>query len=127
LFCAVCALPPLAQALRASSASTHDGTATAQRAHATQRGACRQLQGSQKVRGYITCSTTSCTICTAFLLWRFKPQIIKVRGELAHTLLALGKNIGATIRRTHKSMMLDDIGAKSESKISMRGKARAQR
>ena len=58
------------------------------------------------MRGYVTCSTTACTICTAFLLWKFKPQIIKVRGELAHTIVQFGKSIGKSmIRQTHKSTM----------------------
>lgn len=59
------------------------------------------------MRGYITVSSTACTICTAFLLWRYKPVIIKVRGELAHTLLQFGKSVGQTIRRTHKAVTED--------------------
>ena len=66
--------------------------------------ACRQLQGAYRVRGIVTVCTTASSVCTAFLLWRYKPQVIKVRGELAHTLVQFGKSVGDTLRLTQKSM-----------------------
>lgn len=59
------------------------------------------------MRGYVTVSTTTSTICTAFLLWRYKPQVIKVRGELAHGLLQIGRSVGATMWRT-KQVILEE-------------------
>ena len=74
---------------------------------------CRQLQGENKIRGYVTITTTSSTICTAFLLWKFKPQVIKVRGELAQTLVKFGKSVGNTMKLT-KKVILDDAIAASD-------------
>jgi hypothetical protein len=76
---------------------------------------CSQLQGDNKMRGYVTVSTTSCTICTAFLLWKFKPQVIKVRGELAQTLVRFGKTVGHTIGLTKKANIDETAAAEAET------------
>jgi hypothetical protein len=71
--------------------------------------ACRQLQGNNKMRGFVTVGTTASTICTAFLLWKFKAQVIKVRGELAHTLVMLGKQVGKTVMRSKQAVLEDGL------------------
>jgi hypothetical protein len=75
---------------------------------------CSQLKGDNKLRGYVTVATTSCTIFTAFFLWKFKPQVIKVRGELAHTLVRFGKTVGHTMGLTKKAILDEAIAATSD-------------
>lgn len=70
---------------------------------------CRQLKGMNKIRGIVTVSTTALSICTAFLLWRYKPQVIKVRGELAHTLINFGKMVGDTLALQRKQKSIFDL------------------